>query len=95
MIELGTQPDFLSAKEEYPTFKTGHGDAFSITKIKFINNGKEKKIVAHDFWDTQYKEELKSNYPPSMIKLLERVEQLKAKAIGRRSNQWLAVPSNR
>ena len=94
LIDLAEQPGFLSAKKEYPTFNPRSGDAFSITKIKFTYKGKEKQIVAHNFWDTQFNKELKLNYPQSMVKLLERVEELKAKAIGRKSTQWLVSPSN-
>lgn len=94
LIDLTEQSDFLSAKEKYSSLHR-HDDTHWITTIKFAHKGKEKKIVAENFWDTQYHQEDKLNYPSSMVKLLERVEQLKAKAIGRTSTQWLASPSNK
>ena len=94
LISLAEQPDFLSAKEYYPTLHQ-HTDTSWITKINFTYKDKEKRIVAINFWDTQYYKEDKSKYPPSMVELLERVEELKAKAVGKSSTQWLNIPSGR
>lgn len=88
LVDLAEQPDFLSAKEYYSSL-TQHLDTSSTTKIKYKHKDKEKKIVADNIWDTQYVEEIRSKYPPSLLKLLVRVEELKGKAIGRTSTQWL------
>lgn len=94
LMDLMSKPDFLSAKDEYPEPYPGQSrDTEWVTKIKFRHENEEKNIVAVNFWGTQYNPEIKSKYPPSMVKLLERVEELKAKAIGRASTQWLASPA--
>jgi hypothetical protein len=88
LILLAKQPDFLAAQEKYESFYQGY-DSNWVTKVKFKHQGVTKEIVADNFWGTQYHPKLKSKYPPSMVRLLKRVEELKAESIGRTSTQWL------
>ena len=82
LINLAEQPDFLAAKENYPRLRP-HVDDQWITKIIFTHQGRTKKISAGDFWDMLYYPEDRAKYPSSMVKLLERVKDLKAQAIGK------------
>jgi hypothetical protein len=94
LIALTEQPDFLSANEKYPSWGNHHSDTFWDLSIKFICDEQQKKIEAADFWTMKDTEESKSVYPPSMLKLIERTEQLKAKAIGKSFKQWLLSPNS-
>ena len=80
LISLAEQPDFLSAQDKYPSLHQ-HIDDTWITTIKFTYQGREKKIVAVNFWDIRDFPKDQSKYPPSMVKLLERAYEFKAKAI--------------
>ena len=91
LIALATSPNFLSSKEKYESMR-GRLDDWYITKISFQRGSIRKAITAVNFWDTQYSPEFKKNYPSSLVQLLEQVEQMKAKATGRQSYQWLAKP---
>jgi hypothetical protein len=93
LIELAENVDFLNSKNEFPSFQE-HVDDTWVTTIHYRRGGVEKTITATNFWDSQYNKELEENYPDSMVKILVRVEQLKASAIGKRSSQWLAEPKN-
>ncbi|MDT5123204.1 MAG: hypothetical protein QOC96_2686 [Acidobacteriota bacterium] len=80
LIGLAEQPDFLSAKDNYPGLHP-HTDDEWITTIKFMYQGREKKIVVVNLWDIRDFPNDRSKYPPSMVKLFERALELKAKAI--------------
>ena len=92
LINLALQPDFLNSNENFPRFHE-HFDTECKTKVKFSFQGQEKIITAINFWDFQYYEEDKEKYAPSLLKLLVRVEELKGRAIGRISTQWLRIKS--
>ncbi|MDQ3753418.1 MAG: hypothetical protein M3371_01635 [Acidobacteriota bacterium] len=79
LISLAEQPDFLAAKESYPGLHP-HIDDESIITIIFTHHGRRKKILAVDFWDMLSYPEDRAIYPVSMVRLLERVEELKVKA---------------
>lgn len=84
LITLAKQPDFLSAEEIYSEPRPhSHIDAFVSTKITFNYDGQTKKIEAENFWDILFFPEARIEYPPSMIKLLERAREMKTAAIGK------------
>jgi hypothetical protein len=82
LINLAEQPDFLAAKENYPRLRP-HVDDQWTTIIIFTHQGQRKRISAVDFWDMLHYPEDKAKYPTSMAKLLEKVRELKAKAIAK------------
>ncbi len=90
LIKLANQPDFLSAEKHYPELRPNtHIDAFVSTKIKFNNEKQTKFIEAENFWDILSYPEARAKYPPSMIKLLERAKEMKAKVIGKTLDKYL------
>ena len=91
LVRLAESPTFLAAKDHYPSF-TQHLDDEWVTKLRFERGNFKKSVCVVNFWDTQYSPELKKNYPDNLIQLLEQVEQMKGKATGRRSHQWLDKP---
>jgi hypothetical protein len=93
LIALAENVDFLSASERYQSLRR-HTDTVWITKVTFKHGNVQKSIALENFWDTQITPELKDRYPNSLVQLLEQIEVLKAKAIGRQSYQWLAKPTN-
>lgn len=93
LVSLASQPDFLSAKEHYPRMQSGVTDIVWNTTVRFTHRGHVKEIYAEYFWTSYNSKEDRSKYPPSMVKLLGRVEELKAKAIGKQSKNlmWSAL----
>jgi hypothetical protein len=83
LIGLAEQPDFLSAKEEYPYMPRVLTDAWWTRTIKFTHQGREKKIVTVNLEEMLFAAERKSDYPASMVKLLEKAGELKRKATGK------------
>lgn len=84
LISLAEQPDFISAKEEYPSLYYRVDDEW-ITTIKFTYQGREKKVIAVNFTDVVYNQERRRFYPPSVVKLFVRAEELKSKVTGEAS----------
>jgi hypothetical protein len=76
LIALGEQPDFQAAKDEYPVFRIWIDSGLKTTVV-FISKGREKKILLNNYHvsDAQNQE----HYPASLIRLLERVEELRPK----------------
>jgi len=93
LTSLAESDDFLSAKDRYEGIQP-HVDTEWITRVDYKHGEINKSVVLVNFWDTQFTPSLKSHYPDSLVNLLEQVEIVKAKAIGRTSYQWLAKPKS-
>ena len=81
LSSLAEQPDFLAAREKY---KEGHihiDDSWKTT-IKFAHGGREKQIVAINFWDITDRPEDASKYPTSMVTLLKKIGALRMRLTG-------------
>ena len=81
LIGLAEQNDFLSAKEKYEAGYPHIDDEWKTT-IKYSNGGREKQIVAINFWDARRPEDA-AKYPESMVTLLKKVKALRSKLTGR------------
>ena len=81
LMRLAEQPDFLSAQEQYGAGHQHIDDSWKTT-IRFSYRGREKRIVAINFWDITDRPEDSSKYPPSMVTLLKKVRALRVKLAG-------------
>jgi|GEM_PF-4059330 len=91
LLQLCAHDDLMEAKDEYQS-SSQHFDTKWITSVQCKTPKGTKTIKAVNIWDTQHDSSLSSQYPPSLIQLLEEAEKFKGIAIGRESFQWLARP---
>jgi hypothetical protein len=82
LIDLAGQPDFLAAKDTYPPYSQHIDDAWT-TIIRFTHGGNVKTITVVNFDDIRHYPNLRSTYPASMVKLIERAREMKARATGK------------
>jgi hypothetical protein len=83
IIALAEQPDFQSAKSNYPGFQP-HVDDRWVETIRYTYRGHAKSIAAVNFWDMKYHPEERAEYPPSLVRLMERLSELRTAAINDR-----------
>ena len=84
LVKIGMQPDFQSASPMYPPqIKRLPIDTASLTTIRFVHGGTEKKIQAKDFEDFRYEPEARAKYPPSLVAVYDKVQELKRDVIER------------
>jgi hypothetical protein len=84
LIRLAQQPDFQSAKETFSRpANSGRIDTSTLTTITFNYDGKKKSISAKDFNDIEYIEKRRLDYPTSMVKLYQKVLELKSEIFAR------------
>jgi hypothetical protein len=74
LIALSSQPDILKAKSEYPVLEIWT-DTFKDENITIMSESGAKKIVLHNPEVAGPK--ATSNYPPSLIALLQKIEQIR------------------
>lgn len=80
LVELAEQPDFQQAEESYPYPGPPLPDSIIKQTITYRQGGREKKIVVFNY-SPQHP---KAHYPASLMKLMAEVDELKARAIGKR-----------
>lgn len=76
LIRRAERPDFLGASGEYPQLRKMR-DSGVVTSIVYTHQDREKMIVIRNY-DPQHPR-AKSYYPASLIRLLERVSELRSK----------------
>jgi hypothetical protein len=76
IIKLGKESDFQKAKSEYPRFQIWTDSGLETT-IVFKNENQEKKIVVNNY--SSYDKENDKHYPSSLLKMLEKIDELRPK----------------
>jgi hypothetical protein len=82
LIDLAGQPDFLAAKNSYPAFRQHIDDEWT-TIVHFTHRGHDKRITVVNYDDIRHYPSVRSNYPVSLVSLIERARDMKAKAAGK------------
>lgn len=79
ILRLAHAPDYQTAKDEYPAFNQAE-DSSNETTVDFYGEPGAKKIVLRNFYASD--RENKKHYPPSLIELMERADEIWRKANG-------------